>query len=332
LIWFYFIVCIAAILFAGTKLAKYGDIIAEKTGLGRVWIGLLLLAFITSLPELTTGISSVALVKIPDLAMGTLLGSCLFNLLILAVLDILHRRVPILTNASRSHIASAGVGILLITVAAVSIFAGEGFSGISLAWIGLPSIIIFGLYVVGVRELFRFERKQKSAVPANDSPQYADVSMRKVWIKFALAAAIVVGAGIWLAYIGEGIDQATGWGASFVGSLFLAFTTSVPELALTIAAIRIGAIDMAVADLMGANMINIAKIFILDIFYTPGSLISAVSTSHITTALVAIGMTVVVILGLLFRQKRKTFKFVSWYAVLLIALYIFGAYSLFTMG
>jgi len=332
LIWFYFIVCIAAILFAGTKLAKYGDIIAEKTGLGRVWIGLLLLAFITSLPELTTGISAVALVKIPDLAMGTLLGSCLFNLLILAVLDILHRRVPILTNASRSHIASAGVGILLITVAAVSIFAGEGFSGISLAWIGLPSIIIFGLYVVGVRELFRFERKQKSAVPANDSPQYADVSMRKVWIKFALAAAIVVGAGIWLAYIGEGIDQATGWGASFVGSLFLAFTTSVPELALTIAAIRIGAIDMAVADLMGANMINIAKIFILDIFYTPGSLISAVSTSHITTALVAIGMTVVVILGLLFRQKRKTFKFVSWYAVLLIALYIFGAYSLFTMG
>jgi len=332
LIWFYFIVCIAAILFAGTKLAKYGDIIAEKTGLGRVWIGLLLLAFITSLPELTTGISAVALVKIPDLAMGTLLGSCLFNLLILAVLDILHRRVPILTNASRSHIASAGVGILLITVAAVSIFAGEGFSGISLAWIGLPSIIIFGLYVVGVRELFRFERKQKSAVPANDSPQYADVSMRKVWIKFALAAAIVVGAGIWLAYIGDGIDQATGWGASFVGSLFLAFTTSVPELALTIAAIRIGAIDMAVADLMGANMINIAKIFILDIFYTPGSLISAVSTSHITTALVAIGMTVVVILGLLFRQKRKTFKFVSWYAVLLIALYIFGAYSLFTMG
>jgi len=332
LIWFYFIVCIAAILFAGTKLAKYGDIIAEKTGLGRVWIGLLLLAFITSLPELTTGISAVALVKIPDLAMGTLLGSCLFNLLILAVLDILHRRVPILTNASRSHIASAGVGILLITVAAVSIFAGEGFSGISLAWIGLPSIIIFGLYVVGVRELFRFERKQKSAVPANDSPQYADVSMRKVWIKFALAAAIVVGAGIWLAYIGEGIDQATGWGASFVGSLFLAFTTSVPELALTIAAIRIGAIDMAVADLMGANMINIAKIFILDMFYTPGSLISAVSTSHITTALVAIGMTVVVILGLLFRQKRKTFKFVSWYAVLLIALYIFGAYSLFTMG
>jgi len=332
LVWFNFIVCIAAILFAGTKLAKYGDVIAARTGLGRVWIGLLLLAFITSLPELTTGISAVALVKIPDLAMGTLLGSCLFNLLILAVLDILHRRVPILTNASRSHLASAGVGILLITVAAVSIFAGEGFSGISLAWIGLPSIIIFGLYVVGVRELFRFERKQQSAAPEDDSPQYDDVSMKAIWIKFALAAAVVIGAGIWLAYIGEDIAKVTGLGASFVGSLFLAFTTSVPELALTIAAVRIGAIDMAVADLMGANMINMAKIFILDIFYTPGSLISAVSTSHITTALVAIGMTVVVILGLLFRQKRKTFKFISWYAVVLIALYIFGAYSLFTLG
>ena len=85
MIWFKFALCLVIILFAGIKLARYGDAIAEKTGLGRVWIGLVLLAAITSMPELVTGVSSVALVKPPepDLAMGTLLGSCSLNLAIL---------------------------------------------------------------------------------------------------------------------------------------------------------------------------------------------------------------------------------------------------------
>jgi len=324
--------CLVIILFAGTKLARYGDIIAEKTGMGRIWIGLVLLALITSMPELTTGISCVALVKIPDLAMGTLLGSCLFNLLILALLDVIHRRTPILTKASVSHIMSAGAGILLIALAAGSIFAGEGFSGLALGWVGVPSILLIILYLAAVRQMFRFERKRQSASPSNEPLQYGDVSMRIVWLKFAFASAAVIGAGIWLAYIGDEIAQVTGLGASFVGSLFLAFTTSMPELALTVAAVRMGAIDMAVADILGANMINIAKIFILDLFYTQGSLISSVSNSHLITAIVAIVMTLIVIVALRFRQRRKTFVVISWYAVALIMLYIVGAYLLFTSG
>jgi len=231
-----------------------------------------------------------------------------------------------------SHVISAVAGILLIALAAVSIFAAESFSKIMLGWVSIPSILIILLYFAGIRQIFHYERKQQSASPSDTPPQYGDLSMRIVWTKFAFAALAVVVAGIWLAYIGEEIAQVTGLGASFVGSLFLAFTTSVPELALCIAAVRIGAIDMAVADILGANMINIGKIFILDIFYTQGSLISSVSDSHITTAIVAIVMTILVILGLLFRQKRKTFIHISWYAVLLIALYIFGAYALFTSG
>jgi cation:H+ antiporter len=97
--WFKFIICLAIVLFAGTKLAQYGDAIAEKTGLGRIWIGLVLVALITTMPELVTSVSSVALVNSADLALGTLLGSCCFNLSILAVLDILHSRTPVLSLA-----------------------------------------------------------------------------------------------------------------------------------------------------------------------------------------------------------------------------------------
>ncbi len=125
MIWFKFILCLAVILFAGTKLARYGDVIAEKTGLGRIWIGLLLIAAITTMPEMVTGISAAALVASPDLALGTLLGSCLFNISILALLDILNRHTPVLTEASPRHIASASWGILLIAIAGGGILAGR---------------------------------------------------------------------------------------------------------------------------------------------------------------------------------------------------------------
>jgi Ca2+/Na+ antiporter len=82
-----FIICALVIIYSGTKLSKYGDLIAEKTGMGKAWFGLVLMASVTSLPELITGISSIVIVDEPDLAVGDILGSCVFNLLILSILD-----------------------------------------------------------------------------------------------------------------------------------------------------------------------------------------------------------------------------------------------------
>jgi len=328
LVWLKFTLCLVIILFAGTRLARYGDAIAEKTGLGRIWIGLLLLAAITSMPELVTGVSAVALVKLPDLALGNLLGSCLFNLAILALLDIIYRPAPILSQASSRHMMSASIGILLIAIAAGGILAGGRFPGLTMGWVSVPGIMVLVLYIAGVWWIFRSERGyQPQPVPVV-SPQYEGLPAKTVYLRFALAAVAIIGAGIWLSFIGAEIAGTYGWHASFVGSLFLAITTSVPELVVTIAALRLGAIDMAVADILGSNMFNIAIITPVDLFYTPGSLLSSVSRVHLITAVVAIVMTLLVIVGLRFRQKRKTF-FISWYTPVLIGLYIFGAYRLF---
>lgn len=328
LVWSKFLVSLAIILFAGTKLAKYGDVIAEKTGLGRIWIGMVLLAAITSAPELVAGVSSVALIGLPDLAVGTLLGSCLFNLIILAVLDILHRRTPFLSEVKLRHMVSAGTGILLIAIAGGSILAGERLSGLALGWVGIPSIIILILYLAAMWRMFRFERNQVS--PINDAaPQYEQESMKALYFKFALAAAAVIGAGIWVSFIGDEIARTYDWSASFVGTLFLAITTSMPELAVAVAALRLGAIDMAVANILGANILDVAHLFTVDFFYSQGPILSAVSSVHLITAGVIIMMSLLVILGIRFRQKRKTFIVASWYTPALIGLYIFGAYALF---
>ena len=332
MVWLKFAVSLVIILIAGTKLARYGDALAEKTRLGGMWIGLVLLAFITSVPELATGISAAALVKIPDLALGTIMGSCIFNLLIIAFLDMVYRRGPILSKASPNHKLSAAMGILLIGLCALAILVGDRLSGLALGWIGVPSIFFVVLYLAGVRWTLRSGRDDQTAPSLATSSGYGHMSMREVWLKFILGGAVVAGSGIWLAFIGEEIAATTGLATSFVGSLFLAVSTSMPEIALTIAAVRLGAIDMAVADALGANMINIAKVFFIDMFYVEGPILSSVSTANVTTGAVAVGMSLVVLIALRFRERRKTFRFFSWYAVVLVGLYTYGAYALYTSG
>ncbi|MDO8715674.1 MAG: hypothetical protein Q7J73_02535 [Dehalococcoidales bacterium] len=117
MIWLQFAVCLAIIVVSGSKLAKYGDVIAEKTGLGRVWIGVVLLAAVTSLPELATGITSATVLAEPDLTMGDLFGSNLINLVIIAILDLVHRRGPVLHYLGSGIVLSTILSLFLIAAA-----------------------------------------------------------------------------------------------------------------------------------------------------------------------------------------------------------------------
>lgn len=284
------------------------------------------------MPELVTGVSSAALIGLPDLALGTLFGSCSLNLAILALLDILHHHTPVLTEASSRHIASASCGICLIAVAAGGILAGERFPGLALGWLGIPSIIIILLYLAGMWWIAHYERSHQIIEVPAISLKYDEITTRSVCLKFVLAATAVIAAGIWLSFIGDEIAKATGWDATFVGTLFLAITTSMPELVVTVAALRLGAVDMAIADILGSNMFNIAIAALVDLSYTKGSIFSSVSSNHLITASVVVVMSLLVIAGLRFRQRRKTFRVISWYALALIGLYILGVYALFTLS
>jgi len=333
LVWLKFIICSAVIVFAGTKSARYADTIAEKTGLGRIWIGLLLLAVMTSMPELITGVSAVALVGDggrPDLGVGTLFGSCVFNISIMAILDVMSRAGPVLNVVSTRQMATAGMGILLGGIICGTVLGGTGWSGLSLGWVGVSSIVVFVLYILGAFGLSRMERKMHT--PAEVDPEAGKGSIKSVSIKFALAAVAVIGAGIWISYIGDEIAAVTGWGMSFVGSLLLAITTSLPELVVAISAFRLGAVDMAMANILGANILDLSYIFILDIFYSKGPILANISQANAVTIGVIMAMSSVIIIALLFRQKRKTFRVISWYSILLIGLYLYGAYALFSSG
>ena len=325
MVWLKFIICVSIIFFSGRKVAKYGDIIAEKSGLGGVWIGFILIALITSLPELFTGISAVILVDAPDLTVGDLLGANTFNLLNLALLDIVRQNGSLLAAVSPTHRLTGWLSLLLVLVVAISIFLSR-FYPMSIGWIGWYTPVIILLYLLSVRIIFLYEQRQPSL--QTTELYHEEQSTGKAYLYFAIAAAFIIGAGIWLAFIGDEIARVYGWGQSFVGSLFLAFTTTLPEITVSFAAMRIGATDMAVANMIGSNLFNLTIIPIDDLLYLKGPILASISESHLITALAVIFMTLIFISGLRFKPRR--FFRLSWCNCALIALFFLSAYFSFT--
>lgn len=300
--------CAAVIIYSGTRLSFYGNKIAEVTGMGRAWIGLILMASVTSLPELITGISSVAIVKTPDLAAGDIFGSCVFNLLILSVLDARIKK-PLFCMVKSSHIVAAIFGIILLTVAGISIFLSHEIP--ALLWISSFTFILLAIYLIAVWGIFRYEHTALTESSLSPAPQIASRSadLRKAIQAYSINALVVVGAAVFLPYFGEQIAKCTGLGNSFFATLFIAAATSLPELVVSLVALRMGALDMAVGNLLGSNVFNMFILGIDDVFYKEGSLFKAISPSHLLSVFVTIIMTAVVVLGLLFKPRKNNYGF-----------------------
>src|SRR5688572_17301091 len=159
MIWLEFLVTALVIVLAGVRLARYGDVLGEKTGLGRSWIGVVLLAATTSLPELFTGFGATALAPLPDIAVGDVLGSCMFNLLILSFMDAIQPE-PLSARAHQSHALSIGFGTVLIGLAGIGLAVGDRLP--SLGWIGVYSPALIALYFVSMRVIFTHEQNRRA--------------------------------------------------------------------------------------------------------------------------------------------------------------------------
>lgn len=330
--WFSLLVCLTVIGFAGWRVSRYGDILAEKTGLSASWIGLILLATATSLPELATGISAVTAARAPDIAAGDVLGSTVFNLLILVILDAFHRRGSLYTRAAQGHILSAALGALLIGISGFSLLLDQAGFSPSLRHVGLYSPLIVIIYVAAMRAVFQYERRTMAEFAESAVARYPDTTTRQAWIGYAVAAAAIVAAGSWLPFVAKTLAVQMAWEESFVGTLLVAAITSAPEAAVTLSALRIGAVDMAIANLLGSNLFNIAILAIDDTFYTPGPLLAAINPSHAFTALTAVMMSALVIVGLIYRPRGRGVAGLSWISVGLFALYLLNTWLLFLYG
>ncbi|CAN5410163.1 sodium:calcium antiporter [soil metagenome] len=304
--------------------------IAEKTGMGRTWIGVVLLASVTSLPELITGISSVTIFDLPNIAAGDVLGSCMFNILIIALLDLSPRSDPISSQTHQGQVLTAGYGILLLGLVSFAMIAGSRIP--TVGWIGLYSVVFLMVYLGAIRMVFLYEKRRSLLLEegVEEQLQYANISKRKVYLLYAFNALLIVGAASWLPHLGDQISEMTGLGNTFVGSVFIAFSTSLPELVVSFGAFRIGAVDLMFGNLFGSNLFNIGILAIDDLLYTNGPLLSSITPSHLITANAAIIMTSIAVIGMTYQTKKK-FLYLAWDSVGIVAIYIMATWFLFTL-
>lgn len=155
--------------------------------------------------------------------------------------------------------------------------------------------------------------------------------MRRAVVLYVASAAVLAAAAIFLPGAAERLAHATGLTQSFVGSLFVAASTSLPEVVVSVAAARMGALDMAAGNLFGSNLFNIAVLGIDDLLYTRGPLTAAVSPLHLITLVSAMTMTAVAVIGLTYRAKQKRFR-LSWDAFGIAAVYVIGLTLLAVLG
>ena len=326
--WIQLVACASIIGLVGPALTRSARKISHDFGLPIGWAGLVLLATATSLPELYTGISAVTIAKAPNIAMGDALGSCLFNLVMLVALDAFSREEPVWRRIDQGHILTAAFGVILIgLVGALLMFARGGFD-FRVGPVSLYSPFLILLYFVAMRAVYFYEQRAPHYV-SDLEVEGETGTLRMAVTRYALAALILGLAGAWLPFAGLAVAEAMNWKTAFVGTLLVAAATSLPELVVTIAALRIGSTDMAIGNLLGSNLFVILVIAIDDFAYRQGSFFTSVSPSHALTAFAGSIMSGILIVGLLYRPGNRFFGRIGWISLSLLAVYLLSSYAIY---
>jgi len=322
-LWIKFLVGAGIIVLAGTKLTKCADILSERLNIGKVWVGVLLLGIVTSLPEAIASLTAVISFNSADLAIGNLVGSCNWNILLIAILDLLYRKEAITNriNPKKSHYVSMGFAAAMVLVVGLELMSKPSLRMIVVNGntINLSSILIIALYFIGMRKLSQLSSKEF----VKGSEVKAKGSLAKVYFTLFVNAAFVVIGAIWLTSICDEIAAVTTMGSTFVGSLFLALATSLPEMVVTISALRINALDLAFGNIFGSNITNLAFVGVCDFFKKPiGTIYGSSSVVHIVTIFACVLLTGITLIGIKTKKRKIPLINIGWDSLLMIALFV----------
>ena len=218
------------------------------------------------------------------------------NLLIIGLLDIFWRRGPILTAVSTSSVVVGALGICVISLAGVAVLVHSMTTTLSSWYISPVSVLLFVTFLGAIYMIYRLEQARGDQAQEDqvrdENHEYRSATLSRAILTYTVAAAVVVGAAIWLALTGDKVAEEMGWEASYMGTQFLALSTSLPELAASFAAIRLNAPELAITNLLGSNLFNMGFVLFLDdVAFSDGALWAAISPIHGLTVVVAVLMT-----------------------------------------
>ncbi len=315
MIWGQFAAAALLIVFSGVKLTKYGDIYSEKLGLGHAFVGAILIGWSTSLPELVLSLGTAVYESKPTIMMGNVLGSNLFNIFILVLMDLYSRTIPVLRTAAGQVNRTVNLSFIIVIAVGICLFSQAQTLAIGPTLIGYDSLVIFGIYFFAMASLYFGDRKRQKEEEEDEEGKekaYGEVEMGSLIGKTVLVIAIIVGAGLWLSTLATQIQTVYNLEEGFVGSFFLAIISSLPEVITCFVAIRMGFPAMAVGALFGSNIFNMAIIAFCDIFYTSGGVISAVHSNRydfLSSVVFITFMTMIAMFVLRYKKDKHGWSF-----------------------
>jgi cation:H+ antiporter len=334
----FFAAAAVVVWFAGARLSHYADAISRSTGIGQAVIGIVLLAGVTSLPEIAVTMTA-SIAGDAELAVNNLIGSIALQVTLLAFVDFVVGRKALTAVVPEPVVLLEGsLNVILIGFAAAAMVVGDvAFFGVGVwAWGCLL------LYLGCVAILARAEGRQpwlaarKGEVEhglmreqGTDEP-VGDQAPGRLYRKTAAAAAVILIAGFVLARSGEAVAEQSGLGVSFVGFVLIAFATSLPELSTALSATRRGLYTMAISDILGTNLINIAMITLVDVIDGGEPVLGRLGVFSIFGALLAILLTSLFQAGLAERRDRSVFR-MGYDSIAVLVVYAGGVALLYTL-
>ena len=323
-----FLMTAVAVVLAGIRLSVYGDALGDRTGLGSGLIGLVFLAAVTSLPELVVSLTSVIknsgdVVMGADLATGNMLGSNVFNLLILALLVLVFPRKFDPGKLESPHTDSTVYGLIMLALFALA-FGGHKVGVvpfIGCSWVVLPLPIAYGFIIKREHSLLGAEEEHEA--PPSESLLVQLPAMR-FYSVLGLLCLCIIGGGILLSILGGRMalpPEQGGFGleASLIGTLFLAISTSLPELVISFSSVRLGFLDMSVGNVLGSNMFNLLIIFCADVAMRGRSMLAYASSRN--WASVGLILLLTLLAAVLLRMRRTAHAVGIGVAMLLFYLF-----------
>ena len=306
------LVSAAMVWAAGTRLAHVVDAIAERTGLGRVFAGFLLLGGVTSLPELATVITAASSGH-AHLALSSILGSVSTNVLLLALADaVLGRDALTSVVAHPATLLQGALGILLLAVVAAAITVGD----VSLFGLGAWSAALVPLFALAVWITSLYENRptwivaEGVPIPGLAPAEAAEIALplRGLITRAAVAGVVILIAGYLLAETGDAVAVQTGIGESMVGFVLIGLATSLPEISSMVAAVRIHRYELAIGDIFGTNLFDLLLIPIADLAYGPKPILDSAGRFEVVAVILGIVLTSIYVVGLLDRRNRTILR------------------------
>lgn len=326
------LVAAAVIAGVGPRVVRLADRLADLTGLGEAFVGAVLLGAATSLPDIIATAVPAAN-GLPDLAVGNALGGVLGQTAFLAVADLTYRR------ANLEHAAASVPNLVQGTILI-------GLLGAVMALFVAPEIAVLGVHPGSALLVIGYAFGLRLVEESNRAPMWKAVQTREtredvpdedetprdqlapLLVRFGALAAVLAGAGFALALGGEALVAEVGLGEAAVGVFITGLSSSLAELVVSIAAIRAGALTLAVANVIGGNTFDTLLVIVADVFYRDGSVYSAVSSETALVAALAIIMTAIITIGLL-RRERHGVGNIGTESAVVLGLYVLGIVVLF---